>query len=184
VLMWRNSATRCSAALEMNKSLLYHRSVQVIDVFLTRIALEVCGATGSLIVLSAVFIYLGWMRPPVDFLLVVTGWLMLAWFGASLALLIGAGTAFSPIVERLWHPAAYLFFPISGAAFMVDWLPRKFQTVVLLLPTVHGVEMLRHGYFGNVVPSHYDMGYMAICCLVLSVAALLAVREAGRRVEF
>jgi capsular polysaccharide transport system permease protein len=184
VLMWRNSATRCSSAVEMNKSLLYHRSVQVIDVFLTRIALEVCGATCSLIVLSSVFTYVGWMRPPVDFLLVVTGWLMLAWFGASLALLIGAGTAFSPVVERLWHPAAYLFFPISGAAFMVDWLPRKFQAIVLLLPTVHGVEMLRQGYFGNAVPSHYDIGYMAICCLVLSVAGLLVVREAGRRVEF
>jgi capsular polysaccharide transport system permease protein len=184
VLMWRNSASRCSAAVEMNKPLLYHRSVQVIDVLLTRIALEVCGATGSLIVLSSVFIYVGWMRPPVDFLLVVTGWLMLAWFGASLALLIGAGTALSPVVERLWHPAAYLFFPISGAAFMVDWLPRNFQTVVLFLPTVHGVEMLRHGYFGDVVPSHYDIGYMAICCLVLSLAGLLVVREAGRRVEF
>jgi capsular polysaccharide transport system permease protein len=184
VLMWRNSASRCSGAVEANKPLLYHRSVHVIDVFLTRIALEVCGATGSLIVLSFVFIYLGWMRPPADFLLVVTGWSMLAWFGASLALLIGAGTAISPIVERLWHPAAYLFFPISGAAFMVDWLPAKFQAVVLLLPTVHGVEMLRRGYFGNVVPSHYDIGYMAMCCLVLSLAGLLVVREAGRRVEF
>ena len=124
------------------------------------------------------------MKVPADFLLTITGWLMLAWFGASLGLLIGAGTACSPIVERLWHPAAYLFFPISGAAFMVDWLPRKFQTVVLLLPTVHGVEMLRHGYFGNVVPSHYDIGYMAACCLVLSLAGLLVVRGAARRVEF
>jgi ABC-type polysaccharide/polyol phosphate export permease len=184
VLMWRNSASRCSGALEMNKPLLYHRSVHVIDVFLTRIALEIGGATGSLIVLSSVFIYLGWMNMPADFLLAVTGWLMLAWFGASLGLLIGAGTAYSPLVERLWHPAAYLFFPISGAAFMVDWLPRKFQTVVLLLPTVHGVEMLRHGYFGNIVPSHYDLGYMATCCLVLSLAGLLVSRGAARRVEF
>jgi ABC-type polysaccharide/polyol phosphate export permease len=184
VLMWRNSASRCSGALEMNKPLLYHRSVHVIDVFFTRIALEIGGATGSLIVLSSVFIYVGWMKPPADFLLAMTGWLMLAWFGASLGLLIGAGTAYSPVVERLWHPAAYLFFPISGAAFMVDWLPRKFQAVVLLLPTVHGVEMLRHGYFGNIVPSHYDLGYMATCCLVLSLAGLLVVRQAARRVEF
>jgi ABC-type polysaccharide/polyol phosphate export permease len=184
VLMWRNSASRCSGAIDMNKALLYHRSVHVIDVFLTRIALEICGATGSFIVLSSFFIYVGWMKVPADFLLTITGWLMLAWFGASLGLLIGAGTACSPIVERLWHPAAYLFFPISGAAFMVDWLPRKFQTVVLLLPTVHGVEMLRHGYFGNVVPSHYDIGYMAACCLVLSLAGLLVVRGAARRVEF
>jgi ABC-type polysaccharide/polyol phosphate export permease len=168
----------------MNKQLLFHRSVHVIDVFFTRIALEVAGATGSFLLLTIVFVFLGWMPMPIDPLLVVFGWLMLAWFGASLALLIGAGTAFSPIVERLWHPVAYLFFPISGAAFMVDWLPKNFQTVVLYLPTVHGVEILRHGYFGNVVPSHYDVGYMAECCLVMSLIGFLVVREAGRRVEF
>jgi ABC-type polysaccharide/polyol phosphate export permease len=146
--------------------------------------LEICGATASLIVLSSIFIYVGWMNAPADLLLAIAGWLMLAWFGASLALLVGAGTAYSALVERLWHPAAYLFFPLSGAAFMVDWLPRKFQMVVLLLPTVHGVEMLRHGYFGNVVPTHYDVGYMATCCLTLSLAALVVARGAARRVEF
>jgi capsular polysaccharide transport system permease protein len=184
VLMWRNATSRCGAALESNKPLLYHRSVQVIDVFITRIALEICGATASLVILSSIFIYVGWMQPPVDYLSVIIGWLMLAWFGASLALLIGAGTAFSPIVDRLWHPASYLFFPLSGAAFMVDWLPKSFQTVVLLLPTVHGVEILRHGFFGNTVRSHFDVGYMATCCLVLTLFGLYVVREAGRRVEF
>jgi ABC-type polysaccharide/polyol phosphate export permease len=109
---------------------------------------------------------------------------MLAWFGASLALLIGAGTAFSEIVERLWHPAAYLLFPLSGAAFMVDWLPTDMQKVALFLPMVHGTEILREGYFGNVVPTHYDVGYMASWCIVLSLAALYVVRAASRRVEF
>jgi capsular polysaccharide transport system permease protein len=184
VLMWRNSANRSSSAVKQNRSLLFHRNVRVVDVLLTRIALEVGGATGSFIVLSALFIFVGWMPIPGDPLKVVSGWLMLAWFGASLALLIGAGTAFSDIVERLWHPAAYLLFPISGAAFMVDWLPPNMQRIVLLLPMVHGVEMLREGYFGNVVRVHYDVGYMAMCCLVLSLAGLYLVREAGRRVEF
>jgi ABC-type polysaccharide/polyol phosphate export permease len=184
VLMWRNSANRSSSAVEQNTSLLFHRNVRVVDVLLTRIALEVSGATGSFIVLSMLFIFVGWMPMPEDPLKVVCGWLMLAWFGASLALLIGAGTAFSEIVERLWHPAAYLLFPISGAAFMVDWLPTGMQKIVLLLPMVHGVEMLREGYFGTVVRTHYDAGYMAMCCLVLSLAGLYLVREAGRRVEF
>jgi capsular polysaccharide transport system permease protein len=183
VLMWRNAASRCGMAIEQNKTLLYHRNVQVIDVLLTRIAVEIGGATGSFIVLSAFFIFVGWMPMPADMLQVVFGWLMLAWFGASLALMIGAGTAFSDVVERLWHPAAYLLFPMSGAAFMVDWLPSNLQEVVLLLPMVHGVEVLRQGYFGNVVRPHYDIGYMATCSLGLSLAALHLLREAARRVE-
>lgn len=184
VLMWRNSASRCGAAVEQNKALLFHRNVRVIDVLLMRIVLEIGGATGSFIVLSLIFIFIGWMPMPIDPLEVVFGWIMLAWFGASLALMIGGGTAFSAIVERLWHPAAYLMFPISGAAFMVDWLPPNMQKVVLLLPMVHGIEILREGFFGNAVLAHYDVGYMAICCLVLTLAGLYLVHEASRRVEF
>jgi capsular polysaccharide transport system permease protein len=58
------------------------------------------------------------------------------------------------------------------------------QKVVLLLPMVHGTEMLREGYFGDVVPTHYDIGYMASCCLVLSLVGLYVVSQASRRVEF
>lgn len=184
VLMWRNATSQCSAGIEQNKPLLFHRSVLIVDVFLTRIALEIIGATSSFIALAFFFTFIGWMPVPDDLMLVIEGWLMLAWFGASLALLVGGGTAFSNLVHRLWHPIAYLLFPMSGAAFMVEWLPKKLQDVVLLLPMVHGVELLRHGYFGSVVRTHYDIGYMATCCLVLSLCGLYVVREASRRVEF
>jgi len=183
VLMWRNAASRSAMAIQQNKGLLYHRNVQVIDVLLTRSAIEIGGATGSFLVLSILFTSIGWMTPPVDLAQVLCAWIMLAWFGTSLALLIGAATAFSEIVERLWQPAAYLLFPLSGAAFMVDWMPQNLQKYILLLPMVHGVEYLRQGFFGNVVRTHYDMGYMAVCCLVLSLAGLYLQREAFRRVE-
>jgi capsular polysaccharide transport system permease protein len=184
VLLWRNCATRAGGAIEQNKPLLFHRNVRVIDVLVTRIVIEIGGATGSFIMLSLLFIFVGWMPIPDDPLEVVFGWTMLAWFGTSLALLIGAGTAFSNMVERLWHPVSYLMFPISGAAFMVDWLPERLQNIVLLLPMVHGVEILREGYFGSAVRTHYDLGYMSTCCLVVSLAGLYVVHEASRRVEF
>ena len=184
VLMWRNSASHSSGAIQQNKSLLFHRNVRIIDVLLTRAILEIGGATCSFTVLAAFFMFIGWMPAPVDLLEVVGGWVMLAWFGASLGMLIGAGTAFSDVVERLWPPAAYLLFPLSGAAFMVDWLPQKLQHVVLLLPMVHGIEIVREGWFGGVVPGHYDVGYMAVCCLFLSLLGLYVQRQASLRVEF
>jgi ABC-type polysaccharide/polyol phosphate export permease len=184
VLMWRNSASRSSAAIEQNKQLLFHRNVRIIDVLLTRTILEIGGATCSFIVLSSFFMFIGWMPEPVDLLEVVAGWVMLAWLGASLALLIGSASAFSEVVERLWHPASYLMFPLSGAAFMVDWMPQNLQKVVLLVPMVHGTEILREGWFGNVVRTHYDLQYMSACCLVLTLAALYVQRQASRGVEF
>ena len=183
VLLWRNCATRSGGAIQANINLLYHRNVRVIDLFLTRILIEIAGASASFAILSIIFISLGLMSPPVDILLVLSGWLMLAWFGAALALVIGAGTAYSEIVERLWHPAAYLLFPLSGAAFMVEWLPMHLRQPVLVLPMVHGVEMLRAGYFGNAVRTHFDASYMAIVCLLLTLLGLFLARDAGRRVE-
>ena len=183
VLLWRNCANRSVMAIESNFPLLFHRNVKVIDVFLTRSVLEIAGATASFAILATFFTAIGWMTPPVDSLQVLFGWFMLSWFGTALALVIGAGTAYSHVVEKLWGPASYLLFPLSGAAFMVDWLTPEFQKIVLLLPMVHGVEMLREGYFGNAVKTHFDVGYMAACCLVLSLLALFLVRDAGQKVE-
>lgn len=183
VLLWRNCASRASMALDQNLPLLYHRNVKVLDVFLTRAVLEIAGATGSFVILSTLFTSLGWMSEPADLLQVLFGWLMLAWFGIAVALVIGAGTAYSHIVEKLWGPASYLLFPLSGAAFMVDWLPTDFQRIVLALPMVHGVEMMREGYFGNSVHTHYDVGYMATCSLLLTLLGLYLTREAGLRAQ-
>jgi capsular polysaccharide transport system permease protein len=183
VLMWRNSVNRCNNGIQQNVGLLYHRNVRVIDVFVTRIIVEMAGASASFIILATFFIAIEWIAPPADMLLVIMGWAMLAWFGLSLALLLGAASAYSELVERIWHPTAYLLFPLSGAAFMVDWLPAQAQQAVLLLPMVHGVEMVRDGYFGPVVNTHYDVVYMAGCNLVLLLAALMLVRRAADHVK-
>lgn len=182
VLLWRNTVSRCSSGVQQNRGLLYHRNVRVLDVFLTRILLEEAGATASFLVLAAFFIGIEWIDPPQDAFLVAVGWLMLAWFGAGLALFIGAATAYSEVIERLWHPAAYLLFPLSGAAFMVDWLPAAAQQAVLILPMVHGVEVLREGFFGSTVRTHYDLAYMAQVNLVLTFLGLWLVSDAAKRV--
>ena len=183
VLMWRNTVGRCNSGIHQNLNLLYHRNVKVIDVFVTRIVLEMAGATASFIVLAVFFTVIEWIEPPDDLLKVTAGWLMLAWFGAALAILVGAATAYSEIVERIWNPMAYLLFPLSGAAFMVDWLPPAGQEVVLLLPMVHGVELIREGYFGSMVRTHHDMGYMAFANLLLTLSGLWLLRDAGLRAE-
>lgn len=183
VLMWRNTVGRCINGVQQNINLLYHRNVLPIDVFLARIVLETAGASASFVLLCALFVGFEWMAPPVDLLKVVGGWIMLGWFGAALALLVGAATAFGDIVKRFWTPTAYLLFPLSGAAFMVDWLPVAARETVLLLPMVHGVEIVREGYFGNVARTYYDLTYMASCNLVLTFAGLFLLRDAAMRVE-
>jgi capsular polysaccharide transport system permease protein len=183
VLLWRNMPSRCAMAIPPNMGLLYHHNVRVMDLFITRILLEFAGATVSFAVLSALFITIGWMEAPVDTLEVFSAWFLLAWFGASLAMIIGALTAYSETVERLWHTASYLLFPLSGAAFMIEWMPRQFQEPLLYLPMVNGVELLRNGYFGTAVRTHFDIPYTVSVCLVMTLIALALVRDASSRVE-
>ena len=183
VLMWRNSASRCTAGIEANKPLLFHRNVRVLDVFLCRIILELGGATASFIVLSLLLIFMGWMPPPVDLGEVVFGWLMMAWLATGIALTIGAGTVFSEVVDRLWHPAAYLLFPLSGAEFMVAWLPADLRKYILFVPMVHGTEMIRQGWFGNFAKAYYSVSYMVTWSLGLTLLGLYLSWEADRRME-
>lgn len=183
VLLWRNTVSHCGSTIAENKALFYHRNVRVLDAFLSRITLEVVGASASFALLVGIFVLAGQTELPSDVGLVLVGWLMLAWFGFGLALVIGAANAFSPLVNRVWSPLSYVLFPMSGAVFMVDWLPPAAQHTVLMLPMVHGVEVLREGYFGAVVRTHYDLGYMAVVNLALTLLGLLLLRPASRRVE-
>lgn len=181
VLLWRNMPSRCCGAIEPNRSLMFHRNVKVIDIFASRVLLEIAGVTASFALLSVLFIAMDLISPPEDVLQVALGWAMLAWFGAALAIMIGALSIRSELVDKVWHPMAYLIFPLSGAGFMVDWLPMAAQDVVLALPMVHGVEILREGYFGSAIHAHYDLAYMATCNLVLTFAGLTQVRYVSKR---
>lgn len=161
---------------------MYHRNIKVLDIYLARLMLEFGGATISFVALAVVFILVGMLAPPEDVLKVVGGWLLLAWFGAALAIFLGALSHMSELVDKLWHPASYLLFPLSGAAFMVDALPRFAQELVLYIPMVHGVEIVREGWFGAQARAHYDLGYVVPVALALSVAALMMVRFVAQRV--
>jgi ABC-2 type transport system permease protein/capsular polysaccharide transport system permease protein len=183
VLLWRSMPSRCISAIEPNLTLLYHRNVRLMDVFLARILLEAAGTTVSFVGLVLLFWSIGWLEPPEDVLKVAAAWLLLAWFGAGLALLLGALSWSSETVEKFWHPAAYILFPLSGAAFLVDSLPPAAQSVVLALPMVHGVEYLREGYFGSAIHAHYDLAFLAGCNAVLTVAGLLRVRAIAGQVR-
>jgi ABC-type polysaccharide/polyol phosphate export permease len=175
MMMWRNMPGRCIGALTQNKSLLFHRPVRPIDVYIARVALEFMGSTAALLVLVAAFWSIDWMTLPEDVLKVIAGWAMLGWFGLGLALLMGALSERFDLVEKLWSPMSYLLFPFSGAAFIADTLPEGAREVLLFLPMLNCVEFIRDGYFGSSFTAHYDMGYTAVFNLCLSLLALSQV---------
>ncbi|HLQ12667.1 MAG TPA: ABC transporter permease [Steroidobacteraceae bacterium] len=183
VLLWRNTINRCGDALEPNRALLHHRNVRVIDLFAARVVLEIAGASMSLFILEAALTATGLVTAPDDVFKMIIAWVLLAWFAADMALIIGSISTLSESAERVWHVLSYLFLPLSGAFFMVGWLPKYAQSLVLWIPTVSCTELLREGLFGVGVIAHYRIGYLLVVNTALMLPGLLLIKYIAARVE-
>jgi len=183
LLMWRNTIGRCGNALEPNRALLHHRNVRVFDLFAARIILEISGASMSFVLLGTIYILTNLIGFPDDVLKMILGWILLGWFCFSLALIVGSLTVLSDVVDRVYHVLSYLFLPISGAFFLVEWLPQSLQNVVVWVPTVTCTELLREGFLGRSVHGHYDVPYLVVLNLSLTLIGLILNSYVSRRVE-
>ena len=181
--LWRNATNRCSKAIEPNIGLLYHRNVKVIDIFASRTLLELIGGTASFFILTVTLAAVGLMQWPQNVILLLAGWLLQAWFAFALGCIVGVFSERSKFFERIWGVVNLLLFPVSGALFMVHWIPPSLQDIVLLLPMVHGVEMIRHGYFGQLAPTHENPMYFVVANMLLTLVGLALVRASERRVQ-
>ena len=177
LLLWRNCSFRGLKAIEPNRSLLHHRLVKVQDIFIARMTLEIAGVTAAFFVLVVAMIGLDLIAWPEDLALLTAGWLLMAWFSACLGTLLGCLSETSDLVDRLWHPISYFLLAVSGTFFMVDWLPLAAQEVVSWVPMVHPVEMMRAGYWGDSPRFHYNVGYIVLVCLVMSLVSLLLMAD-------
>lgn len=183
VLCWRNSASRVTKAIEANSGLLYHRNVTVLDVFLARIWLEIFGALISFLLLSFIFYALGKMSLPDDFLYMVYGGVLLVWFTVAFSFVMGSLCELSDLINRLWSMLSFVLFPLSGVMFFVHWLPEIAREYILYVPMVHFTEMIRHGYYGDIIPTYESISYMIYCNMILSFAGLALVRHLAHRAQ-
>lgn len=181
LLLWRNCSFRGIKAIEPNRSLMHHRQVKIIDIFIARMLLELAGVTTSFFIVIVAMFALGLMSVPSNPLLMLCGWALLCWFSAALGTILGCLSEHSDLVERLWHPASYFLLAVSGTFFMVDWLPTAFREIVLWVPMPNAVEMMRGGYWGEAIKTYYSVGYTAFFCLVLSLVALLLLSDRRMR---
>jgi len=181
-LLFRHMMSRGIHCVRDNHNVLYHRRIRIIDLFLARMILEAAGTIIAFAGGCALFTATGLMEPPQDLLLLYAGWAYAIWFCAALAIAVGAASEISTLVERLYNPFSYLSLPVSGAFYMVNWLPTEWQNYALWIPLVHFFEMIRGGYFGEAVTARYDIGYITAVCLGLTIAALALVSYIRKRV--
>nr|WP_264185674.1 ABC transporter permease [Roseicella aerolata] len=177
--LFRGIINRAPNGIAGNQSLLYHRQITMLDIMVARHLLEGAAVGIALMLFLLLFgAVLGvW---PDQLGLMVLGMVLMLGLAQGLALLIAAGSVYTELFDRLTHLATYLFMGVAGAFFMVFWLPTDLQRTALMIPTVHCFELVRHGLYGTVVPTFYDIPYVLGWVTVLHLLGMAALRKARR----
>lgn len=148
----RGVVNRSTSAITANQSLLYHRNITLLDILLARNLLEAAATFGAMVGFLLLFGLVAdeWPREPAR---LVLGMALMTGLAHGLALLIAAGSVYTELFDRVVHLVMYLALPVTGAFFMVFWLPTEMQRTVLWIPTVHCFELVREGQFGTRIPT-------------------------------
>ena len=120
-----------------------------------------------MIVNYQVLLLIGLLDPIQNYGYLIEGWCLMGVLALGVASLIAVVTEKYEASERFIAPLQYIILPICGFFFMVDWLPDEAQKLALYIPLVHCFEAVRHGFFGDAIPTHYDPAYPLIIAVIL-----------------
>ena len=160
--LWRHLTNNAVNLYRRSTSVLYHRVITLYDMFFARMIMEFAGSTCAFLVIYLTLLSFGLTEPIRDPGLLIAGWFFLGLYGVSVAIIFAAMTEYWEVAEKFMGPFQYLTVPLSGAFFLVDWLPRPAQDAIWFNPLTHCFEMIRAGYFGDEIVTHYDLWYPAI----------------------
>jgi len=180
--MLRAMINRASSAIHSNLSLLYHRDVTLQDICLSRNLIEFVAVCGVLLVFLAAAFWLAGEVPQSPFK-IVAALLLMGLLGHGFSMTVAGFAALSEITDRIVHPLTYIMMPISGAFFMVAWLPPSWREPALWIPFVSIHELLRDGQFGDKIVSYYDIPYVLYWILGMNLIGLSTLRYARPRLD-
>jgi capsular polysaccharide transport system permease protein len=181
--MFRFMVLRAEAAIESNKTLLYHRMVTLTDVALARNFLELASAIMALVILVGFAWLCGLGNLPDRPLLMMSGLGQLWLFSFGVSLLVTAGAEASTIVQRVVHPATYVCLPLSGAFYLLKWVPHSVRDYLVWSPLMSPFEEIRMGQFGTFDSAYVDRPYVIGWSLSLILLGLVAMRITRRRMH-
>lgn len=177
ILMFRHTVGHAIYVVRSNAAMLYHRSVTPLDLIIGRCALELMGNFAAMVLSYLVLYVLGVLMWPHDVWLLLVGYIFMAWWCFSLALIIAAASERTEIIEHIFPPIGYIYLPISGFFYLAAWLPTSSRDLVLkVMPSLQAYEMIREGLMGDLVKTYYDMTYLSFILSVLTLIGLLLSR--------
>ncbi|WCM28052.1 ABC transporter permease [Sphingomonas sp. QA11] len=182
-IVFRSIVARSETALESNKALLFHRMVTIFDILFSRALLEFLSTITALAILLSGAVALGLAAPPARPLLLLAGVLLFTWFSFAISMAVCAATYFSHATSKIIHPAVYIAMPLSGAFFLLAWIPEPYRSWIAWSPSVQIFEMVHMGQFAGIEEAHFNPIYVIGWCLGLTLIGLTALRVLRRHVH-
>ena len=182
ILLFRHMGSAMILFTRSNANLLYHRQVTLFDIFCSKMLMELVGNVVSLVVVYFVFFVAGRVDAPVDLPMFYLGYLLMAWWGMAVGLLVGAMTERSKIAEKAWPVFSYTYLIYSGFFYLADWLPVQLRAIALYQPSLQAYEMMRAGMLGTSIRTYGDPLYTILVLAGLTIIGLWALRESRKYV--
>jgi len=182
-ILFRGIVNRAEGAIEANAPLLYHRSVTLLDLVLARALLEFAAVFMTFATIMTLIVCTGLANPPARPLYLMLGWALMWWFCLAQSLLITAATHDRRTLGRFVHPYTYFMTGLSGAFYMMKWLPEGVREWAAWLPSTTIFETVRYGWFESAKDDYCYYGYVSGFCLVLTWIGLVLLRRARSRIH-
>jgi capsular polysaccharide transport system permease protein len=177
LVLWRHVVFRSVHCFRANAHLLYHRQLRMLDLLAARYLLEIAGNIMAYVVVAFIFGVAGLYELPKDFGLFYLGWIYSAMYAIGIGMIIGCLSERHEWMEKVVGPMTYFQLPISGAFWMVSWLPGHAQKYAELVPSANAYEMIRAGQFGPGLEVHYSIPYTTLCCSSMILVGLIMCRQ-------
>ncbi|MBO0904559.1 ABC transporter permease [Jiella sonneratiae] len=181
--LWRHMVSRGTSALRQNAGLLFHQNVKVVDTVLANIFSECIGCFVSFLFCYILLYIFGVVNLIYDPLLMALAWLGMTLFAGGFALLLGALVQSSKPFGRMLQPIMYFTLPLTGAFYLVDWMPQRAQDFLVWVPMVNAQEMFRAGFVGPVLTFHYDPWYLFLTGIIAWAGGITALKFGERKIH-
>ncbi|MBU2531579.1 MAG: ABC transporter permease [Alphaproteobacteria bacterium] len=174
--LFNSIANQLTAAMQANLALLTYPIVREFDTVLARFILEVMtGLTVFILCVMGLYVYyeLPWPSHPMR---IIEGFMLICLLGFGIGLtnacIMRKFASWQNIFRMIMAPMIFL----SGVFYSLASLPSEVRAIIAWNPVIHGIEIIRDGYYAHYRVVDLSEGYLLACGLGLTVIGMFAER--------
>lgn len=175
--MFSQLSTKIGGAVRYSRSLLAYPRVTWMDAAIARLVLNtVTGATVFCVVIFGIMLVVE-TRTVLSIGPILVGFGVIIMNGLGLGLTNCLLTGYFPAWARIWEIVSRPMFLVSGVLFLYSEVPPAVQDIMWWNPVLHGISMVRSGFYPTYHPDYVSLPYAFGLPMVLMAFSLVFLRR-------